>query len=600
MEEAIAIDPSDPRGYSALGGLQFSIGARDEAEQAFRRAVTEAPQSSEAHLALASYYFAVRRFEAAEQEYRRAHALAPADELTNRAVAVFYLHTDRAPAAEPYFLAAARSHDRARIALADYYMLVRRLADAEAAMTPLTTRRDYNAEVQPRLAAIRYAQGKRAEAYRIVDALLAQKRPSARAQVLKARFLMADGHADQALPLLQNAVRVQPGLVAAHFALGTVLLQRRDTDGARRAFEQVLKLNPRATIARVALAQAAFEKGDSRKALQLAQQAAEQDPDHAGAQLTYVRMLRAAGEQERADSEVAALLKREPNQAVLLIEQGAIRFERRDLRGARAAFSRASALAPNAIEPLAGLVTVDVAEGRVAEARRRVDERLAARPNDSHLLVLAGRVAASARDTASAERLLRRAVETDPSNPEACASLGQVYITAGRLDDARREFEQLARSKPVAGHTMLGLIEEAQHDTAGAIRQYEAALKADRRSALAANNLAWLRLYSGQIEDAVRLARVAQEGLPDRPEMNDTLGWTLYRAGRPHAAIPYLKHSIERAGGKALYLYHLGMAYIASGDRDEGEANLKRALAIDARFPGHEQARAALAATPSS
>jgi tetratricopeptide (TPR) repeat protein len=600
MEEAITIDPSDGRGYTALGAVQYQLGANAEAEAAFRQAVEQAPSSSETHLALASYLFAIRKTDEAEREFQRAQALAPDDELTNRAISTFYVSTGRASRAEPYLVEAAAHHAQTRLALADYYMNARRLGDAERTLEPLRDRRDLAPDVMARLAAIRYAEGKRSEAHAIVDDLLDVKRPPARALVLKGRFLMTEGKSDEALGVLQRAVAADPNLTAARFALGRLLVSRHDEEGARAAFEEMLRRNPHATAARLELSELAMRRGDARRAVKLAEEAATDAPSHAGAQLAFVHTLRAAGDNARAETEVARLLQANPRAAVLWVEQGSLKLERADVAGARTAFTRAMTLDPRAIEPLAGLMTVEARDGKVRDVRRLASERLAADPGNPRVMVLAARAAALQNDGAEAERLLQRAVQLAPSNPDIYALLGQLYIGSGRLNEARTQFSQMETAQPVAANTMMGLIDEAQGRRADAATHYERALKADPQAGLAANNLAWLRLGEGKTDEAVRLARIGQQALPERPEMNDTLGWMLHQAGRHTSAIQYLTRTVGLASGKALYQYHLGMAYLAAGDALKAQASLKRALALDGSFPGHEDARNALAAASSS
>jgi tetratricopeptide (TPR) repeat protein len=600
IEEAISIDPSDGRGYTALGTVQYQLGANAQAEAAFRKAVEQAPSSSEVHLALASYLFAVRKTDEAEREFVRAQQLAPDDELTNRAIATFYVSTGRAPRAEPYLQTAAAHHAQARLALADYYLNARRLADAERTLDALRDRRDLANDVRARIAAIRYAEGKRREAHAIVDDIIDTKRPSARALVLKGRFLMTEGKSDEALSVLQKAVAADPNLTAARFALGRLLVARHDEEGARGAFDEILRRNPHATAARLELSALALRRGDARRAVKLAEEAAGDAPSHAGAQLALVHTLRATGENARAETEVARLLEANPRASVLWVEQGTLKLERGDIAGARAAFTRAMTLSPQATEPLAGLMTVEARDGKVREVRRLASARLASDRDNPRVMVLAARAAALDKDNAEAERLLRRAVQLAPSNPDAYALLGQLYIGNGRLDEARAQFSRMEPAQPVAANTMLGLIDEAQGRRTEAVTHYERALHADPQAGLAANNLAWLRLAEGKTDEAVRLARIGQQALPERPEMNDTLGWMLYQAGRHTSAIQYLTRTVQLASGKALYQYHLGMAYMGAGDAMKAQAALKRALALDASFPGHEQARAALAAVSSS
>lgn len=598
LQEAISLDPESGRAHAALGAVQLSRGAVREAEEAFRAAVEQAPESRDAHLALASYLLATGNRSGAEAAFRRAHALEPEGELTNRALGTFLLAIGRLRDAEPYFVAAGRAHRRSRLALADYYIRAQRPQQAEDVLASLSEDRDLTASVETRRAAIRYADGRKEEAHALLRPLLQGRTPAPLALLLEGRFLLAEGKADEAAKMLERAVKAEPSSAPAQYALGLAHVARGDRDSARTAFENVTRLNPRAAAGHLQLARLALQAGDPRRAAALAREAAAQDPASAAAQLAMVRTLRASGDLGRAEQAVDRLLEAHPQSALLWVERGAVRLERRDAEGARTAFTRAQALAPNAYEPLAGLTMVDLAAGRAKEARSRLSGALS-RDGDPRLSLLAARAALAERDVQTAERLLTALVAKHPGLLEAYAQLGRVYVATGRLEEARREFAKLDRSSPVTAHTMQGLILEAQQRPAEARAAYERALAADGSASVAANNLAWLLLdIEGQAQEALRLARIAQRANPDQPEMNDTLGWVLHRTGASRDAVEYLARATQLRPASALYHYHLGMALQAAGEEQKARASLQRALRIDDAFPGHADARRALLATP--
>ena len=56
-------------------------------------------------------------------------------------------------------------------------------------------------------------------------------------------------------------------------------------------------------------------------------------------------------------------------------------------------------------------------------------------------------------------------------------------------------------------------------------------------------------------------------------------------------AIVYLKEANEKVTGNPFMRYHLGMAYYKNGNKEEAKRELKKALALDPRFPGAEEAK---------
>ena len=117
----------------------------------------------------------------------------------------------------------------------------------------------------------------------------------------------------------------------------------------------------------------------------------------------------------------------------------------------------------------------------------------------------------------------------------------------------------------------------------------------DPRAGVAANNLAWLYASDGKLDDALRLAKVAQDSLRRRPEAEDTLGWIYLQKGLSTQAIASFERALARAPQNPVYHYHLGLAYLKNGDPDRARGALTRALDLNTNFNGAADARAQLA-----
>ena len=183
-------------------------------------------------------------------------------------------------------------------------------------------------------------------------------------------------------------------------------------------------------------------------------------------------------------------------------------------------------------------------ENRSSDARARVDQRLQAAPNSPALLVLAGGAYGRDGDAAAAEAALRRAIAADPSYLDGYQALAGLFISQNRLKEAREEFEIITTHEPVSvpAHTMAAILLEQEGRPVDARKHYEQALNVDPRAAVPANNLAWLMAEGGEnLDMALQLAQAAKAALPDRAEINDTLGWIYYRKGLNTLAIASLK-----------------------------------------------------------
>jgi Flp pilus assembly protein TadD len=193
-------------------------------------------------------------------------------------------------------------------------------------------------------------------------------------------------------------------------------------------------------------------------------------------------------------------------------------------------------------------------------------------------------------------------MELDPSRFEAYGALGALYASQKRLDEARAELEKLAKAQPKsaeASYTMVGILYQLQNKNAEARTTYEKVLALNPRAGVAANNLAWLYSESGDnMEMALQLAQTAKAQLPDRAEVNDTLGWIYYKRGLGTLAVAPLLESVQRDPNNPVYHYHLGLVYAKNGDNAHARQSLQQALALKADFDGAQDAKRVLASLP--
>jgi tetratricopeptide (TPR) repeat protein len=602
IEEALKVQPDDSRAFVSLGAIHMQGGDAEEAEGAFRQAIELAPTSVEAHLALGNYLWAADRAAEAEASIKQAVALGPQHLLANRMLAALYMATGRGDQAEEplKMVAAASTSPAATLQLADYYLRVNRTDEARALLTELAQEPSGFADAESRLASLDYAEKRTAAAHERLDGVIARAPVYTPALVTKAHWLAAENKLDEALELAQAAVKAGPDSATAHFALATVHQRRREVPAAVTAYGEVLRLNPRVLAAQLELSRLNLATGNQNEALRLAEDARRTDPANVATRIALVKTLLSRGELARAQTEIAELQRELPDAAVVHVLNGNLQARRGDAVGARRSFERAQQLEPGMLEAVGGLVGLDLEAKQHAAAIARVDAEIA-RHGDRpppELLAVAAHVYDRAGQPARSEQALKRAVALDPQFSTGYALLARQYMRQQRLDEAKAEFEGMVKRDPTAAgpRTMVGMILEAQNRQEEAKRWYEETMAAVPDAPVAANNLAYIYAEQGiNLDAALQLATAAKQGLPDNPDVDDTLGWIYYKKDMANLAIGPLEESLKKRPDTAEVLYHLGLTYAKLGDATKARESLERALQLNPNFAGSDVARQTLA-----
>ena len=584
IEGAIELDPTSARSYGSLAALRLAQGDRALARAAYEKAVEVDPRSVRAWLALATFQGLSGESTNAEQSLQKAIAIDRKDPLANRMAAMFYATNGRPGEAEPYLKTLAESGSpESALQLADFYMANKRFADARGVLAPLAKDPKTIDDAETRLATMAYNEGDPKRGHDMVDAIIARSPARVPALLLKAQMLTREGKVAEAAERALAATKADPNSAQAHYALGVLRDKQRQRKEAIASFNEVLRLNPRAAPAQVYLSRLTLQEGDVEGAVQFATGALSNAPGFPDARASLVRGLIAKRETDRAERELASLLKEYPKVPVLYAIEGSLKAAKNDAPGARASFEKSLALNPASIEALAGLTAVDLFERKIPQARTRVEARLASDPNRPELLMLAARVYAAAQDFSKSEAVLRQAVQADPSSSEAYAMLAATLLRSGRLDAARAEYDQMARRDPknIAAQTVSAMIVQSQQKTEDAKKRYEAIVNVDPTAAVAANNLAWIYAEEGaKLDEALRLAQSAAAKLPKSAEVQDTIGWIYIKKDLPDRAAPAFEKSVEMDPGNASYHYHLAMAYSKVGEVVKARAAAQQALKL--------------------
>jgi serine/threonine-protein kinase len=176
--------------------------------------------------------------------------------------------------------------------------------------------------------------------------------------------------------------------------------------------------------------------------------------------------------------------------------------------------------------------------------------------------------------------LAERAVALDGYLASARVSLGMVYTSLGRLDEAKREIEKAIQLEPgnADAQYALGAVYEAraQPDLAEAAFQRAVALRPDR---LFYDTLGALYLRTGRLAPAIAAFQSSIRLAPDGALGYSNLGVAYYRRGDLEQAAAQFQKSLEIQPQPAVYS-NLGSLYFAQGLYAQAAQAFEQALEL--------------------
>jgi cellulose synthase operon protein C len=365
---------------------------------------------------------------------------------------------------------------------------------------------------------------------------------------------------EQVVQHLRSGVKADGGSAAAHIALINHLLGTRDAKAALTAAREAnaaLPNNPQVldALGRSQLASEVFEE-----AATTFRQLATMQPTNPNAQLRL------------ADALVA----------------------QKDPEGARRALRKALEIKPDLLAARRGMVTLAMMENKPQDAMTLLREMRQQDPKDATSFTLEGDLELGRRNPEAAATAYRTALQLN-RNTEAAVRLHATLRLAGRVAEADKLAAEWTKERPrdAAFRFHLGDVALNAGNQALAEQHYRAVLEMQPRNALAMNNIAWLMTQQRK-PGAVAMAEKANEVLPGRPQLMDTLAQALAADNKLPKAIELQKAAIARAPGDASLRLNLAKMLIQSGDKAYARAELEDIAKLGDKFRGQAEVAALL------
>ena len=351
-----------------------------------------------------------------------------------------------------------------------------------------------------------------------------------------AALLTRANRTEEAVTVLEEAVRRSPNDPLVRESLGRVYLGKGDVTAARRAADDLKTLSPKSASGFYLsglVAQAEKKPDESEREFEraLALEPGATEPLSA---LTLLEMRH--GHSRQAIERVQGAAARDPSNPQLVNLLAELYFTEKDFAKAAETLNHAIALAPNWAVPYRNLARLQLAQD----------------------------------DVATAIRTYETGVEHSAADAQLVNELAALYEKQGRSSEAIMRLTELHKQRP------------GQPWIARNLAMLLVTYRSDRASLDTARDL-------------TAPFSVSQNSL-----LLDVNGWVRFKRGEFTDARATLERAASLTPTSSEIRYHLAMAQLRTGDTERARDNLEQALAGAGRFSGAREARAALASLRES
>lgn len=599
-QQAVDLAPDQVRTYINLAIIEEkSVADVDAVAVILKKAQSIDGSSAIPRMALGELFARRNRWTEAQSEFRAAVALAPHDPKPISALAAVYLKQGDHTLAEKVLTdAKQQAPDEPGICrlLGDYYLTQGKLNEALSEFGILATRYQQDLPIRKTYIQLLILNHRVDEAAKLNDVILAGAPQDPDSLILRGQIQIAGNQLDDSVLTLRQALRLDPANAMGHYQLGVAFQRKGQPQQAEGEWRTAVRLRPTLQQAWSALGTNAVQQSDWRSLEGIASQLRKISPTSIESYLFDATAKFNEGNAAAAEDDLKQLIRSYPQNPLGYVKLGQLQSQQERWSGAEASYRQALLRDPGALGAVEGLVSLDFARNRPADAVRLVNAEIDRTSGTSPLFFLLAQAQLRGGQSRDAEHSLTRSVSLDNKNVNAMVLLAQLQVSRGNLEQGIANYERAVALAPsnVEIYVALAAAYDSRGDWQQAQRLQQKALAIQPDYAPAANDLAYLMLeHGGDLNVALTLAQAARRGLPSLPNSADTLGWAYYHGGSFSVAAPLFEEAVKKAPSNSTYHYHLGLTYQKLNETARSRAELQKAIEVSPNSPIADRAREA-------
>jgi len=397
--------------------------------------------------------------------------------------------------------------------------------------------------------------------------IIRDKPQSKDAYELSSNILLAQGHKDLAIDMLNQLADIAPLTVEQQVRLAQLYALNGDVAHARDLLLIATKTDPNYPVGWEMTARLSLELKDWTTADAAIDTLDGLPSQHLTALLLRAEKLSLTGKQNDATAAYKELINADPSSPQAEHALPAFVQTYRDQHQLADVIPYLESLPPTAlIETLIGEAEMDM--GNNEKAAAALDKAIASHARQQDPYIERARIYVSQKNVDAALDLLKQATTVNTSDMRAPLAQAQLSEQFGHYEDALKLYSDLLEKNPSSDLIANNLAEEiADHDFGNATTLEKARQVAERFTA------------------------------SPNPLLLDTLGWVYYRQRRLQDALTIFGRAAALSANALppQFHYHYGMALLGAHNSAQAETELKLAVVKGQPYPGQDDAEKALA-----
>jgi tetratricopeptide (TPR) repeat protein len=589
LEETLQRVPGDLQTSINLAKVKLARHDVDGAAAVLKKAAATAPKSADYAMALGQFYMQMNRPTEAEAQFRHALEIDPKRALTLALLGQIQSERGQNDLAEKTFQQLSALPDKNyRHAHAVFLFASGKREEAVHEFERLATEDPGDRAARVRLVTAYVLTGRTADADRVLNGALQKNPNDVDALEQKAKLYLMLGKATPAQRELEQLLHFLPSSANGHYLLAQAYKLTGQWGLQRQELGEAVRLDPGMLKARLELARALLAIPDASASLKLLNEA----PADQKKLVTWIAERNwalfgtrdYAGMRKGVDAGLAIARTRD-----ILFQDATLKLNEGKINEAKAEMEEILKGNPEDTQVLETLVASYAAEKQVPAALQRLRQAVAARPKSEALLMLLGTYLERSGDLAGARETFEQARTLKADSAPTLLALADLDLREKKLDAARQMLAPVLDSRDrqisIQAHLLAGGLEGSAGNYQLATGHFRKVVEQDPANVVALEHLAFLLAdYDNQPDEALQLAQKAEELAPTNPQVEDTLGWILYRKGMYSMALKHLEFASQPASRPRQKL-HLALVYFKLGERQKGHSVLAAALKQNPDFP---------------